>query len=193
VDTISARVRGDLTDAQWAVLRPLPPVGRKPGRPPKWTKRQLIDAIRWRTRIGAPWREIPERYGPWQNAYSLFRTWSRDGTWAAILTGLQARADANGLIGWDVSIDSTIARAHQHAAGARKDGAAQLEPPGGIVEEPADHGLGRSRGGWTTKVHLACEQGQKVLAIVVTAGQRCDSPQFGAVLDAIRVPRAGPG
>jgi transposase len=110
VDTISARVRGDLTDAQWAVLRPLLPVGRKPGRPPKWTKRQLIDASRWRTRIGAPWREIPERYGPWQNAYSLFRTWSRDGTWAATLTGLQARVDANGLICWDVSIDSTIAR-----------------------------------------------------------------------------------
>jgi transposase len=119
VDTISARVRGDLTDAQWAVLRPLLPVGRKPGRPPKWTKRQLIDASRWRTRIGAPWREIPEGYGPWQSAYSLFRTWSRDGTWAATLTGLQARVDANGLICWDVPIDSTIARAHQLAAGAR--------------------------------------------------------------------------
>lgn len=193
MDTISVRVRGDLTEAQWAVLRPLLPVGRKPGRPPKWTKRQLIDAIRWRTRFGAPWREIPERYGPWQNAYGLFRTWSRNGTWVRILSGLQARADAAGLICWDVSIDSTIVRAHQHAAGARKNGAAQVEPPGGIVEEPADHGLGRSRGGWTTKVHLACEQGQKVLAVVVTAGQRGDGPQFPAVLDAIRVPRTGPG
>jgi transposase len=132
VDTISARVRGDLTDAQWMVLRPLLPVGRKPGRPPKCTKRQLIDASRWRTRIGAPWREIPERYGPWQNAYSLFRTWSRDGTWTATLTGLQARVDANGLICWDVPIDSTIARAHQLAAGARmRDQPTQAIPRGG--------------------------------------------------------------
>ena len=193
MDTISAVVRGDLTDAQWEALQPLLPIGRKPGRPPKWTKRQLIDAIRWRTRIGAPWREIPERYGPWQNAYGLFRAWSRNGTWADILTKLQARADAAGLITWDVSIDSTIVRAHQHAAGARHDGAAQIEPPGGVAEELVDHGLGRSRGGWTTKLHLACEQGQKVLAIVVTAGQRGDSPQFPVVLDAIRVPRTGPG
>jgi transposase len=199
VDTIPTSLtppavgRGDLTDAQWAPLAPLLPVGKKPGRPPKWTKRQLIDAIRWRIRAGAPWREIPERYGPWQNAYGLFRTWSRDGTWARILTALQARADAAGRIAWDVSIDSTIVRAHQHAAGARRDGAAQAEPPGGIADEPADHALGRSRGGWTSKLHLACEQGQKMLTVVLTAGQRGDSPQFAVVLDGIRVPRTGPG
>jgi transposase len=59
--------------------------------------------------------------------------------------------------------------------------------------EPADHGLGRSRGGLTTKLHLAVEQGQRPLSIVVTAGQRGDSPQFAAVLDGIRVPRQGRG
>ena len=59
--------------------------------------------------------------------------------------------------------------------------------------EPDDHALGRSRGGWTTKVHLACEQRQKPLSIVITAGQRGDSPQFQAVLEAIAVPRVGPG
>jgi transposase len=198
VDTIPTSTahavgRGDLTDGQWAALAPLLPVGMRPGRPPKWTRRQLIDAIRWRIRVGAPWREIPERYGPWQNAYGLFRTWSRNGIWAQILTALQARADAAEAICWDVSIDSTITRAHQHAAGARKDGVAQKEPPGGIVDEPAGHGLGRSRGGWTTKLHLACEQGQKMLTVVVTAGQRGDSPQFAAVLTQIRVPRTGPG
>jgi transposase len=61
------------------------------------------------------------------------------------------------------------------------------------VTEPADHALGRSRGGLTTKIHLACEQGQKPLSIVITAGQRHDSPQFQAVLEGIRVPRPGPG
>ena len=123
--------RADLTDAQWAVLEPLLPRGVKPGRPPKWTKRQLIDGIRWRVRAGAPWRDLPACYGPWQTVYGLFRRWQRDGTWAQILTGLQARADAAGLITWDVSVDSTVARAHQHAAGARKRGICRPNRPAG--------------------------------------------------------------
>ncbi|WP_223263565.1 transposase [Rhodococcus sp. MTM3W5.2] len=94
---------------------------------------------------------------------------------------------------WDVSVDSTIAWAHQHAAGARRDDMSQSEPPGGVETEPADHELGRSHGGWTTETHLACEQGRKPLSIVVTAGQRGDSAQFVAVLDVICVPRPGPG
>ncbi len=76
--------------------------------------------------------------------------------------------------------------------GAEK-GDLQAEPPGGIDTEPDDHGLGRSRGGFTTKVHLACEQGQKPLSILITAGQRGDSPQFQPVLERIRVPRPGRG
>ncbi|MBF4476681.1 IS5 family transposase [Rhodococcus rhodochrous] len=185
--------RADLTDAQWARLEPLLPRGKKAGRPPKWTKRQLIDGIRWRIRTGCPWRDIPDRYGPWQTVYGLFRRWQRAGVWAQILTALQALADAAGEIVWDVSVDSTIARAHQHAAGARRSGDRQAEPPGGVDTEPDDHALGRSRGGWTTKMHLACEQGRKALSLVVTAGQCGDSPQFEAVLDAIRVPRRGRG
>jgi transposase len=62
-----------------------------------------------------------------------------------------------------------------------------------VQQEPDDHGLGRSRGGLTTKVHLACEQRQKPLSIVITAGQRGDSPQFEVVLGRIRVPRPGGG
>ena len=104
--------RGDLTNEQWARLEPLLPKGKKSGRPPTWSKRQLIDGIRWRTRTGAPWRDVPARYGPWQTVYGLFRRWQRDGTWQRILTGLQAQADAKGLITWEVSVDSTIARAH---------------------------------------------------------------------------------
>jgi transposase len=122
VATLAATARADLSDAQWAVLEPLLPASRR-GRPPKWEKRQLINGIRWRVRAGAPWRDVPPAYGPWQTVYGLFRRWQRDGTWARVLTGLQARADAAGLIAWDVSVDSTIARAHQHAAGARKRGA----------------------------------------------------------------------
>ncbi|PPJ36424.1 IS5/IS1182 family transposase [Nocardia nova] len=185
--------RADLTDAQWRRLEPLLPRGRKAGRPPKWTKRQLIDGIRWRTRVGSPWRDVPECYGPWQTVYGLFRRWQRAGVWVLIWKMLQAFADAGGRILWRVSVDSTVARAHRHAAGARCDGDGQAEPAGGVEVEPADHALGRSRGGWTTKTHLACEQGRKVLSLLITAGQRADCPQFTSVLDAISVPRLGPG
>ena len=113
--------RGDLTDEQWAdLVRVLPrPPGR--GRPVR-QPRQLIDGIRWRARTGAPWRDVPGCYGRWQTVYGLFRRWQRDGTWARVVTQLQAAADAAGRIRWQVSVDSTVCRAHQHAAGARKDG-----------------------------------------------------------------------
>lgn len=148
---------------------------------------------RWRVRVGCPWRDTPDAYGPWQTIYGLFRRWQRAGVWQQVLTGLQAHADAVGLIGWDVSVDSTITRAYQQAAGARTRPKEQKEPSGGVEDEPADHALGRSRGGLTTKLHLACEQGQKPLAVVVTGGQRGDSPQFTKALARIRVPRPSGG
>jgi transposase len=194
VASVPVTRRFDLTDGQWAGLEPLLPRPKRPGRPPKWSKRQLIDGIRWRVRTGAPWRDVPDCYGHWQSVYGLYRRWQRNGTWARILAALQGRADALGLITWDVSVDSTIARAHQHAAGARKRPDLQVEPPDGLgVVEPDDHALGRSRGGWTTKLHLACEQGRTALSFVLTAGQRGDSPQFTTVLGRIRVPRPGGG
>jgi transposase len=122
VATVAVTRRFDLTDVQWAALQSLLPVGKKAGRPPKWNRRQLIDGIRWRVRVGAPWRDMPACYGSWSAVYALFRRWQRDGTWARILTALQAVADAAGRIVWDVSVDSTVARVHQHAAGARKKG-----------------------------------------------------------------------
>lgn len=128
--------RGDLTDAQWSRLEPLLPIGKKAGRPPVWTRRQLIDGIRWRTRAGTPWRDVPERYGPWDRVYDLFRRWQRNGTWHRILEQLQADADAKGLITWDVSVDSTVCRAHQHAAGARKKGTFKRNRPAASSPNP---------------------------------------------------------
>ncbi|WP_344428903.1 transposase [Amycolatopsis minnesotensis] len=114
--------RFDLTDEQWAALEPLSPVPSRPGRPPLWSKRQFIDGIRWRVRTGAPWRDMPVGYGSWAAVYGLSRRWQRAGAWQAILTVLQGPAEVTGRITCDVSVDSTIARAHQHAAGARKRG-----------------------------------------------------------------------
>jgi transposase len=187
---LSIGARKDLTDRQWRILEPLLPKGKRSGRRPKWSRRELINGIRWRVRVGAPWRDVPERYGHWQSIYSLFRRCQREQVWTRIWITLQGFADAVGLFTWQVSVDSTINRAHQHAAGARRHCDRQVEPPGA---EPGDHGLGRSRGGFTTKIHLACEQGRKPVSLRFTAGQRADSPQFSAVLDQIRVPRPGPG
>jgi transposase len=122
VATIAVTGRADLTDAQWALLESLLPQASRLGRPAKLGRRQGIDGIRWRIRVGAPWRDVPVRYGCWQTLYGWFRRWQRDGTWARIVAELQALADAAGQIGWQVSVDSTVMRAHQHAAGARKRG-----------------------------------------------------------------------
>ena len=120
--TVPVSGRADLTDRQWARLEPLLPVGKKPGRPRTWTRRQLIDGIRWRIRAGTPWRDVPERYGPWDRSTTCSADGSATAPGKRILEQLQVQADAQGLITWDVSVDSTVCRAHQHAAGARKRG-----------------------------------------------------------------------
>ncbi|MFE9328785.1 transposase [Nocardia sp. NPDC052278] len=61
-------------------LEPLLPASKKAGRPPRGTKRQLIDGIQWRTRVGSPWRDVPAEYGSWQAVYGLFRRWQRAGS-----------------------------------------------------------------------------------------------------------------
>lgn len=79
----------------------------------------MIDGILHRVRTGVQWRDLPERFGPWETVYERHRLWSADGTWERLLQQVQAAADEAGEIDWDISVDSTIVRAHQHAAGAR--------------------------------------------------------------------------
>lgn len=112
--------RGDLSDEEWERLRQFLPVGN--GRCGRWRDhRQVIDGILHRVRTGVHWRDLPERSGPWKTVYERHRLWSADGTWERLLQRVQAAADAAGEIDWDISVDSTIVRAHQHAASARTD------------------------------------------------------------------------
>jgi transposase len=98
------------------VLEPLLPKGAWAGRPPIWPRRQLIGGIRLRVRTEVLVAGHPLEYGPWNRVYDLFRRWQRNGTWQRILTRLQSLAAAKGAIVWDSSVDSTVRRAHQHAA-----------------------------------------------------------------------------
>lgn len=112
--------RGELTDRQWAALAPLLPA-RKPrtGRPAK-DHRQIINGILWIDRTGAPWRDLPERYGPWRTVASRFYRWGKAGVWTQVLAALQAKADAEGRLDWNIHfVDGSVVRAHQHAAGAK--------------------------------------------------------------------------
>lgn len=112
--------RDVITDEMWKRIEPLMPSSDgMPGRPFR-DHRLLVEAICWRLRTGAPWRDLPERFGPWQTAWERFDRWSADGTFARLLEAVQQHADELGELGWDVSVDSSIVRTHQHAAGARK-------------------------------------------------------------------------
>ncbi|MEG8281218.1 IS5 family transposase [Streptomyces sp. AHA2] len=201
--------RGDLTDVEWERLLPFLPVSN--GRCGRWRDhRQVIDGILHRVRTGVQWRDLPERFGPWKTVYERHRLWSADGTWERLLQQVQAAADEAGEIDWDISVDSTIVRAHQHAAGAHRptsgarfkggrDGrtperdavAAPRRPPGG--DGAGGEGLGRSRGGFTSKIHLSADGRCRPLSLVLTPGQRADYTQFKPVLEKIRIPRVGPG
>ncbi|WP_408055719.1 IS5 family transposase [Streptomyces apricus] len=203
--------RGDLTDGEWAVLEPLLP--RSDNRCGRWRDhRQVINGIIHRLSTGCQWRKLPKHFGPWQTIHKRHARWSADGTWERLLQHVQAVADAAGDIDWNINVDSTSIRAHQHAAGAPTD--PPPAPPhaskGALQKsvhlrahmlrrlfleeaEPAGEVLGRSRGGLTTKNHLAADGRCRPLSLVLTPRQRADCTQFEAVMDKIRVPRLGAG
>ncbi|GFE26498.1 IS5 family transposase [Streptomyces nigrescens] len=97
----------------------------------------MINGVLYRVRTGVQWRDLPERFGPWETVYKLHRRWSADGTWGRLLSSAQAAEDAEGRIDWDVSVDSTAVRAHQHAAGARK------VAPAAVPQKGAGQGTNR--------------------------------------------------
>jgi transposase len=114
--------RHELTDQEWELLAPLIPRAAT-GRP-RVSDRQVINGMVYKIRTGISWRDLPERYGPWQTVYTRFRRYALDGVFTRALQQIQARADAAGDIDWLVQIDSTIVRAHQHAAATGRKGGA---------------------------------------------------------------------
>lgn len=113
--------RGDVTDAEWALIEPFVPVGRRG--PVSDMRRAQFNGVMWRFRTGSQWRELPERYGPWSTVAGRFRVWVRQGVFQRLMDGLIAEAAARGQVDLTlVSVDSTVARAHQDAAGMAVSG-----------------------------------------------------------------------
>ena len=117
-------IRRQLTNAQWRRIERLVPgkEGDK-GRHGE-DNRLFVDAVLWVARAGAPWRDLPAEFGNWNSVFQRFRRWAKKGVWQRIFTALIEDPDFEYLI-----IDSTIVRAHQHAAGAAKGGA-KIRPSG---------------------------------------------------------------
>jgi transposase len=136
--------RGELTETAWSIIEPLLPANQQRGG--QWRDhRRVINGILWKLRTGAPWRDLPERYGAWQTCADRLYRWRRNGTWDRILAPVQTKSDAVGEIIWEVSVDSSTARAHQHASGARRQPSQADKKRGSST--PKTKGLGEAEAG----------------------------------------------
>ncbi len=173
--------RFDLTDAEFERLRPfLPDQHGKAGRP-RHDDRTVLNGILWVLRTGAPWRDLPERYGPWTTVNSRSYRWRESGLWQRILEGCR-------LVRMPTA--RSTGRSPPHRRHGRPGASGRRRRKRGDHESEA---LGYSRGGFSTKIHLRAEGGGKPLTFTITPGQRHESTAIEALLDGGQVRRAGPG
>jgi transposase len=118
--------RFDLSDGEWAIIDPLLP--NKPRGVPRTDDRRVLNGIFYILRTGSPWRDLPERYGPYTTVYNRFNRWAKAGVWLRIFKELAQRSPQSLHL-----IDSSIVRAHQHAAGGKKG--ARITPSAVLVED----------------------------------------------------------
>ncbi|MFK4875385.1 IS5 family transposase [Novosphingobium sp. ZW T3_23] len=156
--------RFDLTDFEWSVIEPLLPTKVRGVK--RVDDRRVLNGIFWRLRTGAPWADIPSRYGPHTTCVNRFNRWRRAGHWARILEAVSAAYEG------DVQmIDSSSIRVHQHGANGSKKGGSGC--------------MGRSRGGLTTKIHALVDANGLPIALKLTAGQAHDGRSAADMLDTI--------
>lgn len=177
----------------WERIEPLLPQADGRGRP--WRDhRQGGNGVLWRLRTGAPRRDLPERYGPWQTVYERFARWEADGTWASCWS--TSKSATTRWAGW-----SGPSRSTPRSTGPISTlpvPAERTGPQTGTSWRPRETHRSarpsvRSRGGLTTKVHLAVDGRGLPLSIVLTPGNANDATAFAQVLDEIRIPRIATG
>jgi transposase len=166
---LAEEVRLLLTDAAWErIAAALAEVKSRRGAPPEQDDRTFVEAVLHLARTGEPWRDLPKAFGNWDAVYQRFRRWQQAGRWQALFASVGA--DLGQIAA--AFFDSTVVRAHQHAAGAKKkDGSGGQEA----------QALGRSRGGFSTKVHLAAADERTALAVLLTPGQQGDATVFDEI------------
>ena len=124
-----------LSEAQWARILPLLPSSVGKQSRPFRDHRQVLEGTVFRYRTGCAWRDVPERFGPWQTLWKRHARFSRDGTWDRVLGQLLTEADAAGQVDWQLSVDSTVSRVHQHGASLPREVVVTLPShTGGPVE-----------------------------------------------------------
>ncbi|WP_438944123.1 transposase [Nocardia gipuzkoensis] len=186
VTTLAVTARADLSDAHWARLEPLLPTPKRPGRPSRWTRGRLLGGVRWRIRVGCPWRGIPPQYGSWQAIYALFGRWARAGmgTRAAATPGDRRRGRTDRMAG--------KRGLHDHACPLpRRRSPPRRRPPGRSTRRPPQRsGRSRARAVEGRMGNQTSSGLRTPPASVVAAAHRRSSrrqPRFAAVLDSIRV------
>ena len=158
-------IRGLMTDEEWAIFVPfLTTASSRGGRPPK-NHRHRLDGILWICRTGAPWRDLPSAFGKWNSVWKQFRRWCESGVWDLLL---QALADSGGALDMLQMIDSTIIRAHRCAAGEKT--------------EEQNQALGRSRGGFSTKIHVRCNAAGLPIGVVLSEGEAHDVTAYDGLM-----------
>ena len=164
-----------LSTKQWNMVAPiLSPQNAKRGRGrPPINDRDCLEGILWIIRVGAPWRDLPKAFGNWERVYARFRLWKNNGAFDQVVDSIFGKLNLT-----TVQIDGTFAKAHQHAAGARRNG---LTP-----EESAQaQGIGVSRGGRTSKVVALVDNEGNLVRFSLTPGNAAEVKELLGLLEGI--------
>jgi len=157
-------MRYELTDCEWTAIKPFLP--NKPRGVPRVNDRRVLNGIFWVLRSGAPWRDLPENFGPYTTCYNRFVRWRRAGVWGRLMTALTAGHDAAVQM-----IDTSIVRVHQHGA---------------CIAGNSEQLMGRSRGGLTTKIHAVVDTCGLPVRLALTTGEAHDNRLVLTLLSALK-------
>src|SRR6201981_2390092 len=164
-------MRYELTNEEWTAIKPMLP--NKPRGVPRVNDRRVLNGMFWVLRSGAPWRDLPNNFGPYTTCYNRFVRWRRAGVWAKIMSALAGAHDAAVQM-----IDTSIIRVHQHAA---------------CITRNRRQSMGRSRGGLTSKIHVVVDTNGLPVRLSLTAGETHDNRRAGALLSRLKAGSMLPG